>query len=89
MENQKFYVTMTDSFMSGWGIAKGKKNKLIFECDSLEEARTVEENARNRGDQKYINICSKFPYYNSDRYYVQVKNKEEYPSWYEKGYFRG
>jgi hypothetical protein len=81
------FVTMTDTFMSGWGKAENKINKLVFICDNYEEATIVAENARNRGDQKYINITNKKPYYSSDRYYVQFKNKEEYPNWYKKGYF--
>lgn len=81
------YVTMTDKFMSGWGYAQGKLNKLVFLCDTMEEALIVEDNARSRSDQKNINICMNKPYYNSNRYYVQYKDKNIYPSWYEKGYF--
>jgi len=87
-ENKKYYVTMTDKFMSGWGKAKGKINKLVFECSSYSEACIVEDNAKNRTDQKNINICTKKPYYNKDRYYVQYVTKEQYTSWYEKDYFR-
>jgi len=83
-----YYVTMTDKFMSGWGCARGKINKLVFECETLEEAEIVADNARNRTDQKYINICSRKPYYPSSRYYVQVKTKKDYPSWYKRGHFR-
>lgn len=81
------YVTMTDKFMSGWGKAEGKINKLIFECETLEEAEIVAENARNRSDQKYVNICSTKPYYNKDRYFAQVKTKKDYPTWYKRGSF--
>jgi hypothetical protein len=83
----RFYVTMTDTFMSGWGCAQKKKNKLIFECDSLEEAEIVAENARNRTEMRYINIVNKVPHYTSSRYYVQVKTKGHYSSWYVPGYF--
>jgi len=83
-----WYVTMTDKFMSGWGEARGKINKLIFECDSLQEARIVADNAENRSDQKNINIATKKPYYSSKTHYAQVKTKEEYPEWYKEGYFR-
>lgn len=83
-----YYVTMTDKFMSGWGMANGKINKLIFECETMEEAKIVAENAENRSDQKYINICTKKPYYNSSKYYPQIKTKEEYSSWYKPGYFK-
>lgn len=83
-----YYVTMNDKHLSGWGMAKGKINKLVFICETFEEAETVADNAENQGSQKYINISSNKPYYNSDRYYVQVKTKDEYPNWYRKGAFR-
>ena len=74
---------MTDKFMSGWGGAKGKINKLIFECDSFDEAMTVIDNAEKRSDMNYINYRgTKKPYYNPSRYYAQVKTKSDYPKWY-------
>ncbi|MFS0905755.1 hypothetical protein AB3N02_22165 [Priestia aryabhattai] len=85
---QKYYVTMTDKFMSGWGMAQGKINKLVLICDSYAEACTVYENAENRGDMKYINIRSTAPYYDKNRYYTQFKDKEEYGSWYKEGFFQ-
>ena len=87
-ENKKYYVTMTDMFMSGWGMAKNKINKLVFICDSYSEACIVESNAKCRPEMKYVNICSKKPYYNSNRYFAQYNDKEEYSSWYIKDYFR-
>ena len=82
------YVSMTDKFMSGWGRADGKINKLIFVCKDMAEALIVADNAENRSDQKYINICEKRPYYNKDRYYTQIKTKTDYPSWYVPGFFK-
>src|SRR6056297_474187 len=84
-----WYVTTTDAFMSGWGMARGKTNKLIFPCDSLDEAQTVERNAKNRTDQKYVNITGSWPRYSGSRYYIQVKTKEDYTNWYKEGYFNG
>jgi hypothetical protein len=83
-----YYVTMTDRFLSGWGAAKCKRNKLIFICDSREQAEIVEANARHRTEMKYINICTTKPWYDSKSYYVQIKTAEEYPSWYQKDYFK-
>jgi hypothetical protein len=83
----KYYVTMTDSFMSGWGEAEDKINKLVFECETMAEAYTVADNAERRGDQKYINIRGTKPYYSPNRYYSQTKTKEEYPKWYEENAF--
>jgi hypothetical protein len=82
-----YYVTMTDKFMSGWGMAEGKINKLIFECDDRKEAHIVADNAEKRGDMKYINITPNKPYYAPGRYYAQTKNKEEYSKWYEPNAF--
>jgi hypothetical protein len=84
---RKAYVTMTDKFMSGWGMADGKINKLIFECDSIQEAHIVADNAENRDDMKYINVTYNKPYYAPGRYYAQTKTKEEYKAWYQPGYF--
>jgi hypothetical protein len=79
---------MTDKFMSGWGKADGKINKLIFVCETYQEAEIVQENAEARSDQKNINITKTKPYYSPSRYYAQTKTKEDYPEWYKKGYFR-
>jgi hypothetical protein len=83
-----FYVTMTDKHMSGWGMAAGRVNKLVFECGTYEEACIVAQNARNHGSQIYVNINGNKPYYSPNRYYVQYKDRNEYPSWYQPGYFR-
>ena len=88
MQAKKYYVTMTDSFLSGWGLADKKINKLVFECDNMSEAFIVEQNAKNRTDMIYVNIASNKPYYNKEKYYPQYKTKKDYPSWYEKDYFK-
>ena len=80
---EKYYVTMTDKFLSGWGKAENKINKLILVCDNHLEAFTVYNNATNRKDMIYINIHDKKPYYNSKRYYVSWHDKNDYPEWYE------
>jgi hypothetical protein len=61
-----YYVTMTDNFMSNWGSAKNKKNKFIVECETLQQAETIERNAQKRNEMKYINICSKRPRYGAN-----------------------
>ena len=88
MSNEKYYVTMTDNFMSGWGIADKKLNKLVFECASYSQACIVVDNAECRTDQKYINICKNKPYYNKKYYYTQYKTIANYPNWYRQGYFK-
>jgi tRNA uridine 5-carbamoylmethylation protein Kti12 len=85
---KKFYVTMTDKFMSGWGMSENKTNKLVIECESYEEAEIVYNNALNRSEMKYVNICDKKPYYNSNRYFVSWKTKEEYNTWFIPNSFK-
>ena len=85
----KLYVTMIDTFMSGWGKAEHKTDFLVFECDSNEQAKIVADNGRNRTDMDCIKIRRTFPYdyKNNGDYYFDFKTREDYPHWYEKGYF--
>jgi len=86
-KTNKRYITTTDKFMSGWGHAKNKINKLVFECKDLNQALIVFDNAINRSDQKNVNILTYKPYYKKDRYYTQYKTIENYPKWYIKNAF--
>ena len=43
---RKYYVTMTDKAMSGWGMAKNKTNKYVVICDTHEQAQIIEKNAK-------------------------------------------
>lgn len=70
-KDAKYWVTMNDNFMSGWGHAKGKTNKLIIACQNMMQAKTIEGNAKSRNEMKYVNICVNKP---------QIK-AHEYPSW--------
>jgi hypothetical protein len=63
IELQPWYVTMTDKFMSGWGMAEGKTNKLIIVCETYEEAQTIERNACKRSEMRYVNITRNKPRY--------------------------
>ena len=58
-----YYVTMTDNFMSGWGPARNKTNKLIIECETMEQAAIIERNAKKRDEMRYVNIRSTKPHY--------------------------
>lgn len=59
----KYYVSMTDKFMSDWGLAKGRTNKLVIECDTFEQAQQIEKAAKSRSEMIYVNVCSRKPYY--------------------------
>lgn len=81
-----YYVTMTDKFMSGWGRADGKINKLVISCNTFTEAEIVADNARRRGEMIYVNITERKPYYNKDRYFTSYHGREQgdYESWFTK-----
>lgn len=70
-KSAKYWVTMNDKGMSGWGMATNKVNKLIIACDSYKDAQLIQDNAERRPEMKYINICCNKP---------QIK-KHVYPSW--------
>lgn len=63
-----YYVTMTDSFMSGWGKAEGRINKFVVVCDSYSQAEEIAQKAGRRHEMKYVNISKRKPYYSSNRY---------------------
>lgn len=85
--NAKVYVTCIDKALSGWGFARGRKNKLVFLCESRQEAEVVAANARARKDQRNVRITTRMPRMSDDRFYTQVKSKSDYPSWYKPGWF--
>jgi hypothetical protein len=61
----KLFVTMTDKFMSGWGLAAGKTNKYVVECDNGEQAETIMRNALKRPEMKHVSIRTSRPNYNA------------------------
>lgn len=85
---KKYWVCMTDRFMSGWGYAEDKINKLVLECDTMEEAEIVAANARRREEMKYVNIrYGQKPYYNTRDYYTSYHGKTDYARWYRPNQF--
>ena len=69
MKSYKYYVTATDTFMSGWGCAEGKINKIAIGCNNRSEVAEVKAALRGRSEMKYINDTVN-PKYPSDRYLV-------------------
>ncbi len=51
-----YYVLSNDSFMSGWGHARGKINTCIVPCETYNIALKVVEYIESRNDQKYIRL---------------------------------
>ena len=57
MKRKLYWVTMTDTYLSGWGAAKGKTARLLVECDTYEQATIIAANAAKRSEMKRIVIC--------------------------------
>ena len=72
-----YYVTMTDSFMSGWGMAKGKVNKFVVACGNYSQAEEIAEKAHKRDEMKYIRIARNMPYYSPSRYLTSYREYRE------------
>ncbi|MDD4984361.1 MAG: hypothetical protein PHQ43_01030 [Dehalococcoidales bacterium] len=85
--NKLYYVAMTDKFMSGWGQAAGRKNKLVIGCDTYDEACIVEQNAMHRPEMIYINITNRKPYYSPRQFKVSYHERQDYKNWFIPGYF--
>lgn len=66
MKKPLFYVTMTDKYLSGWGMSENKTNKLIIECQTIEQAEQVERAARYRDEMRYVNIRTTKPHYGAN-----------------------
>lgn len=81
---RKYYVCATDKFMSGWGKAENKINKVVIECDSYSEAVKMQEKLEKREEMRYININSRKPYYNKESHYTSYVTKadELQSGWY-------
>jgi hypothetical protein len=69
-----YYVVMTDTFMSGWGLAEGKTNKLVIECANEAQAETIARNAKKRSEMKSVAIKRKVPYYSPDTHLISTKH---------------
>lgn len=58
---EPIYVRMEDEFMSGWGMAEGKTNVLVIECDTLEQAQQIEKAGKRRPEMKGVRIVTTEP----------------------------
>lgn len=68
MSEKKYWVTMTDKMLSGWGEAKARISKYVVECDNMQQAEQIERNAKARSDMKNVNICTAKPSYPAKKY---------------------
>ena len=75
LQDYSYFVTMTDKFLSGWGKAENKIAKRVVLCKTWREAQIIIDgisNCKNNNGMKYVNVCCKFPKYNSKNYVVSV-----------------
>lgn len=70
MRSYPYYVTATDTFMSGWGCAEGKINKVVIGCDTWDEVIAVKRALRERSEMKYIRDIKQTPVYSPSRYLI-------------------
>jgi hypothetical protein len=86
MPNQKCWVSMKDTFFSGWGEAEGKKAVFIYECESKAEAKIVKQNAINHGSATELVILNEKPTYpeltHKSTFYVKTESNKK---WYTEG----
>lgn len=80
------YVTMNKISRSGTKSTSGKTNRIIFQCDNLEEAKIVEQNAENNSQMSYVNVNLEKPRYSKQKYYIEWCNKKTNPEWYEHNF---
>ena len=73
----RYYVTMTDKFFSGWGKAEGKLAKFVVVCDTLQQAEGIFLAAQNRPEMVAVNYTGIKPRYSSNRYIVSESHVSE------------
>ena len=81
------FVVATDSFMSGWGQAKGR-SIFAVPCRSMQEAFIVEDNMRHRSEMKRVRIVGadyRPRLYNGD--HLSIRAMDDVSRFYEPGAF--
>lgn len=87
LSDYNYFVTMTDTMLSGWGNADGKTAKRVILCQTFREAQVIVSglnNCKNRNGMRYINIAYKFPKYSENRYTVSIDEFKDCALYIEK-----
>lgn len=80
LSDYNYFVTMTDTMLSGWGMAENKIAKRVVLCKTFREAQIIVSglnHCKNRNGMRYINIAYKFPKYSEKHYTVSVDDFED------------
>ena len=72
-----YWITMKDTFMSGWGKAEGLTNIFRVTCDTFAQANAILDAANARGEMKYVIFRSDKSYYPPSRYIVSDKHFDD------------
>jgi hypothetical protein len=77
-----YVVWMTDTFLSGWGKAEGKRNVYAIWCDTREQVVQIEKAALARDEMQRIHVGFKLPYWKESEVLVTEKKFHELgPTW--------
>ena len=70
LDGTEWFVTMTDKFMSGWGLAENKIAKRVIICKSHGDAETLRDRiaGNRRTHMTYVNVTPRLPNYSVARY---------------------
>ena len=87
-----YFVVARYSFMSGWGLARGKINIVILPVATMQEANVVLDNAKARTDMKQARVSSRASVLAMIRRMgsmalVSLMDRYEASTWYEPGAF--
>ena len=80
LSDYNYFVTMTDTMLSGWGRAENKTAKRVVLCKTFRDAQIIVSglnNCKNRNGMRYINITNQFPKYSEKRYTISVNEFED------------
>lgn len=71
-----YYVSMVDTFLSGWGRADGKISVVVVKCSSLSEAEECKELNDTRSDMNDVEISTVKPccYEHPEKYDVEERD---------------
>lgn len=71
LSGHNVFVTMTDKFLSGWGLAEGRIAKRVVICENKQQAYTLKDRLSNpKHMMKHVNISFDVPYYTPSKYRV-------------------
>jgi hypothetical protein len=56
-----YFVRMTDKALSGWGAAEGRRNVLVIECDTWDQAEAIFNAATRRPEMQRVKIVQRMP----------------------------